>query len=397
MLLADESRAAAAVDRLSRGDWAALVALGGAWRVLPALRRRVTTLDSPPPPEATATLHRLSAAAAAQSVFVVHGAVGVVDRLAAAGVASAACKGVGLVGALGLDPAERMLLDVDLLVAPGDAGRALALLTESGAEVVDFPGAPRALTDPTAWQAVLARRSRLGNLAVAVRDADGLEVDVHWGLGVGAGAALDPAAIVGRAESASVLGRSLTVAAPPDAVLITLDHALRSGLTPATTLKDLDDLITWSRAEGRWDPGRLARDAADAGLEVALVAAWRLIGRWGALPAAADAADRLSRSLPAQAAGRAAVLVRAFDDQLDHGALHADLLVLLSSPARLRLAAGWARRRLGRSPAAAAPGVPPRPLGERCRRLVAEARPRRLALYRAVIGAQGGHRGVKGE
>jgi len=394
-LLGDESRAAAVADRLSGADWAALVDLSGAWRVLPALRRRVTALD--PPPEVAATLHRYSAAAAAQSAFVVHGAARIAERLAAAGVASAACKGVGVIGALGLDPAERMLLDVDLLVAPGDAPRALAVVTESGADVVDFPGAPHALTDPAAWQPVLARRSRLGNLAVAARDADGLEVDVHWGVGVGASASLDTRAIVGRAQTVAILGRSLEVAAPADAVLITLDHAVRSGFTPATTLKDLDDLIRWWRADERWDPAEVARDAAEVGLDVALVAAWRLISRWGAVPAAATEADRLSRSLPDRSARRAAALVGVFDDQLDHGALHADLLVLLSSPARLRLVAGWARRRLRRSGPAGAPGVPARPLGERFRRLLAEARPRRVASYRAVMGSQGGHRDLEGK
>jgi hypothetical protein len=395
ILLGDEPRAAAVADRLSRGDWEALVALAGAWRVLPPLRRRLRTLDPPPLPEVTATLRRSSAAAAAQSAFVVHGAARVVDQLAAAGVASAVCKGVGLVGALGLDPSERMLLDVDLLVAPADAGRALAVLTRSGAQVVDFPGTPDALTNPAAWQAVLARRSTLGNLAVAIRDADGLEIDVHWGLGTGGGASVDPVAIIGRAQPAAVPGGSLRVAAPADAVLITLDHALRSGLVPATTLKDLDDLVTWWRADERWDQAVVAHDAANVGLDGALIAAWRLISRWGALPAAAAEADRLGRALPAPAARRAAALIGAFDDQLDRGALHDDLLVFLTSPARLRLVADWARRRLHGSPAAAAPGVPPRPLGERCRRLAAEARPGRLASYRAIIGAQGSHRSAK--
>jgi hypothetical protein len=130
------------------------------------------------------------------------------------------------------------------------------------------------------------------------------------------------------------------------------------------------------------------------GLEVALVAAWRLIGRGGAVPAAAAEADRLDGALPPPATRQAAALVGAFDDQLDRGALHEDLLVFLSSPARFRLVTGWARRRRG-SRAGAAPAVPARPFRERCRRLVAEARPRRLAMYRAVIGAQGGHRGAK--
>ena len=394
-LLGDASRSAAAAERLTDPDWEALAALGAAWRVLPALRRRVAALDLALPPEAAAKLRRSSAAAAAQSAFVVHGAARAVDHLAAAGIPSAVCKGVGLVGALGLDPAERMLLDVDLLVAPSDAPRALAVLTGAGAEVVDFPGAPRALTDPAAWAGVLARRSRLGNLAVAVRDTDGLEVDLHWGIGVRGGPTLDPITIVERAEHAEVRGGVLRVVAPPDAVLITLDHALRSGLMPPTTLKDLDDLIRWWRFAGeRWDPAALARTAEGVGLDAALFTAWRLLGRWGAVPAADVEAERLGRSLPARAARRAAALVGVFDDQLDHGALDADLLVLLSSPARFRLVAGWARRRLRRS--GAAPGVPARPLGERCRRMLAEARPRRLALYRAVIGAQGGHREATG-
>lgn len=362
------------------GRWDDAVRLAIAWRVVPVLRR-AATLDLPMPHRAHERLTQAYRVAAASSTLVAHQGALVAEALAGAQVRSALFKGVGAIAAVYGSPAERTVSDVDVLVDESDAAAAAAVLTESGF----VPDAPR---DARGFANVA--RFRLPNRAVVYRRED-VEIDLHTRLGSTGTERLAAGHLLARRRSASLLGRTVHVLHPVDAVLATVHHSLRDRFSPTSTIKDLADLAV---ELGHLDDGRLQAlpDAADAAaLRVPLASMTIVLLRLGH-EHADRYADVLVRPLTAadrRQAGRLADLV---DHQLRHGELSRGLIELLS-PQRIhffrRLVPRRNRRSVPRQTDRSGASTPAAGLVRLSRDGV---NPFALARYRALTRAQKGFR-----
>jgi hypothetical protein len=390
VLFAGATVARESADGLGReARWRSAVELASVWRVLPRLRARVALLGLALPPDAAALLRELGAASAAQSIQVAHRGARMLTRLAQAGVAAVAFKGIGLVGNLYRSPAERMVMDVDVLIEPGDLVRASEALAGNGFAAI-FPDA---LGD---YLSFLRHRPHAENGYLEFADADGVEIDLHWSLGTTPAPELTAARLLERAQPALLCGYTVRVAAPEDAMLLTVHHSLRNHLMPQTTVKDLCDLAAWWELEPRpWDQDRLIARAFDSGLGVPLLAAWQILSDFDRRSPAAAGARAIETMSPEPVRRQALELAGAFLFQLRRGALNLDLLRALRPAALGRFVLSRTSRRatyeqfVGRLRAAR--GLPAVPFLQRVRRLWADLsrlEPGGFASYRAIVRAQ---------
>jgi hypothetical protein len=378
---------AAVLGRAAR--WPAAVELASLWRVLPRLRARVARLGLAVPPDAASRLRELGAGAAAQSIQVAHGGARVLASLTRAGIAAIAFKGIGLVGNLYRSPAERMVMDVDVLIEPDDLLRAREALGAAGFA----PVFPATLGD---YLSFLRHRPHAENGYLELADPDGLEIDLHWSLGTTPAPELTAGRLIARAQPAQLYGCAIRVAAPEDAILLTVHHSLRNHLMPQTTVKDLCDLAAWWELAARsWEPDRLVERAFASGLGVPLLAAWHILAEFDPQSPAATAGRAVAAASPEAVRGQALALAGAFFFQLRKGALNLDLLRALrpSSLGRFVLSRTSRRATYERFVARLrhTRGLPVIPFLHRLRRVgidMAHLEPGGFASYRAVVRAQ---------
>jgi hypothetical protein len=132
LLWGDEIKAATLAAGLAHEAWQALSRQAAQHRLRPLLHHRSTAGLWPAPPD----LARQWEASYKRAALRALGQRAVLTRIgaafAAAGVRAAVLKGGAFVWSPGFDPALRPMRDLDLLIAPEDVGRVVAILTEAG-------------------------------------------------------------------------------------------------------------------------------------------------------------------------------------------------------------------------------------------------------------------------
>jgi len=132
LLWGDEAKAAAVAARLETEEWQVLGRQAEQQRLRPLLHRRSMTGSWPVPPVLARQWQNSYNRAAMRAL----GQRAVLTRIGAAfaveGVRAAILKGGAFVWSPGFDPALRPMRDLDLLIAPEDAGRVVTILSAAG-------------------------------------------------------------------------------------------------------------------------------------------------------------------------------------------------------------------------------------------------------------------------
>ena len=395
LVLGDSASAQEASRALTPADkWGDVVALADVWRVIPALRRQATALPLHLTETAERALRERSVRAAVQTTAVAYRAAVVCDALRAAAIPCAAFKGIGVIGNLYRSPAERMVNDIDLLIDPRHLESAHRVLTRLGfSPVVDRIDAFVEYLDGRPLEGVAS-----GNHFAVFIDADHIEVDLHWELGIRPAASFGCASIIARAESVRLYGYVVPVAVPADAILLTVHHAVRSNFVPSSTVKDLLDLAYWWECEGLlWQARTLIERARDCGLAAPLWGLWRTLDDLDPGGAAGRALGGLVGDLSPVERRDGDHLRHLFRLQLRDGDLNTDLLQLLSRATLTR----FLRRRVRHARATVeftnrieqvlglAPHRRPAQRLAELLRTLGRLNPRTIAGYRALLRAHG--------
>ena len=330
LVIGGPDRARDAVERVAASAlWTDVVTCSGAWRVTPRLRARLTELGAPVDRGAVALLRRLTLAAAAQTTLIVRRAGAALTRLDEAGVDYVAFKGVALIAGLYHEPAARMVVDLDLLVARSDFENLDVAVAAEGFR----RRPPYADTTFDDFQEGLVQSP-----AVVFADDDGVELDVHASIGLHPAPVMCTPALIQRAERQVLAGSTIAVASPLDAQLLAAHHALRASFQPVTTLKDLSDLDAWWTVQPeRWRLDDLVSLAQQSGFGAALLGAWRVLSDYDPdSPSARVGVPALERALESAELRHGNRLAHFFDHQLTAWQLNRDLLTLLCRPTRAR-------------------------------------------------------------
>jgi hypothetical protein len=193
---------------------------------------------------------------------VLGGGLRAIEALTAAGVPVAGFKGIAAIDWLQDGRPERDMADIDLLVSPAMAEAALAALAAVGF-VLKVEGVS------TAALRAFSRSSpgSGGNEAIALCDASGAEIDLHWKVG-----RVDVAEVINAAVLVPVLARRVPLVSSRQALLFSAQHALRNDFLPSVVVRDLLDAAGWfQRLADHPLEQRLALDEArQTGLEPAL-------------------------------------------------------------------------------------------------------------------------------
>jgi Uncharacterised nucleotidyltransferase len=324
LLLAEPSKAQTIVQQLNEqqgeqaGDqqlWRDLVALAGYWRVIPQLRQALQTLKVQLDPVAQKELTHRATVAAIQSTTVAHRGVVAMQGLQDCGVSAIAFKGIGLLGQLYAKACDRMVTDIDVLIHEADLAQACACLTALGfsAEVSG------SLDD---YLDYLKNRTCPDNYFLIFKDAQGIEIDLHWTLMATASGRFEVDDLLQRGEMATVQGRSIRVASPADAMLLTVHHALRENFAPDTTTKDLCDLSAWWASCDRWDLSEVIERAKATGFATALLALWHMLVALNPEHPAQQGIDALSAQLSKAACREAMTFAEVFQMQVEGHAVN---------------------------------------------------------------------------
>jgi hypothetical protein len=162
-------------------------------------------------------------------------------------------------------------------------------------------------------------------------DGDGIEVDLHWRLGTTPPPAMAADAIIARGESVELYGIPIRVAAPADAIALTVHHVLRDNFAPHSAVKDLGDLATWWQVHPqRWHLTEIVTHAQECGLTVPLLALWQILVSFDPSGAVRTGVTALAAAVDATARRDATRLQALFQRQLRGERLNEDLLRLLS-------------------------------------------------------------------
>ncbi|MGD1904248.1 MAG: nucleotidyltransferase family protein [Geitlerinemataceae cyanobacterium] len=277
ILFATPDRARTIVTELTKNDdWPSLSNFAYERRVAPQLWQRLQQLEIALPDDARDRLGRLCRSIAVQSTTAAHRSVQVMQALAATKIDAVAFKGIGVMANLYAKPSDRMVGDVDVLVAPESLDGTIAALDAIGFK----PKLPGELDDYVTY---LEGRAREDNLVLVFEDKTGFEVDLHWGLKAIGGIEFPVADVLARKTTALLLGREIAVASPIDAMLLSVHHAVRDDLDPASALKDLADLSRWWQCSDRWAIAEVVHHARESGLLPPLVALWQILVSYGAI------------------------------------------------------------------------------------------------------------------
>ena len=144
LLFADASAAAQVAQEIASPEqWHELLALSFKWRVTPQLWQRLQSLKIALPGGIRSEFGKLCRVIAVQSTTAAHRSLRVMQALGAAGIEAVAFKGIGVMAGLYPKPSDRMVGDVDILIAPEDLEGAIVALI-----AIDFtPLLPGELTD----------------------------------------------------------------------------------------------------------------------------------------------------------------------------------------------------------------------------------------------------------
>ncbi len=160
----------------------------------------------------------------------------VLSRLAQAGVVAVPFKGPAAAWTLYESPALRAMSDLDVLVRPGDAARAVEMLAADGYECPY----PRDL-----------RFYRMGHELPMVSVAAGVAVDLHWALAPSHLChGLDMDGVWRRLATVEVAGRTMAALGDQDLTIFLCVHGAKHGWCSLHWLADLARLI--ERCDTDW-------------------------------------------------------------------------------------------------------------------------------------------------
>ncbi|MCC7271082.1 MAG: nucleotidyltransferase family protein [Alphaproteobacteria bacterium] len=251
--------------------WEAGVALddldSGCYRLYPALYHRLRTLAPDHP--FLGRMKGLFRRALYRNQLLFRWAREVLGRLRAARIDCIVLKGAALVRSIGFSAGFRPMADVDLLVRPRDARRAMEVADVRFRTVLD---------DVAATEAHLHLRHGL-----SVMDEREFEIDLHWRLAGAWAAGEDPdAPFWETAEAIDLQGEPALTLGPTELLYHVLVHGLAWNAVPV--VRWVSDALGILEAEGgRVDWGRLVRLAARYRQRPAVrVALSHLVHRFGA-------------------------------------------------------------------------------------------------------------------
>lgn len=374
--------------------WRAVDVLADAQDLHGFLRAAVDRSGLAPQPELAAAWRRRDWEALGRGQLMRRAFLAALEVLGAAAIEVIPLKGAALCEFHFGDWSRRPLGDLDLLVPPADAQRAVRALAAAGYAMVlgrDELVERAAEPDLAALAAFHAQAS------FRAPPPGGVVVDLHWHLfdrpAYRHGQPMD--AVWERSRAADVDGRPLRLLSPADMVLHLAGHrAVHHPEWPAGAGRWRHDLATWLRAHPDLDWAAMADEARRAWLLAPLREALAGLPPWAGLPPEAIAL------LMARSSSRAERRALAWSARPRAGQLHKALDQLLHLPGwrpRLRYAAArlwpsphYMRRRYGRPEAGRAALV-----GLYLARLARLARPRR-AGRRGPAEAVGGRDGDPG-
>jgi hypothetical protein len=309
----DDAALAECGERAAGGDvdWAALLGRAEAEQVGPLLHQAWHGARWLPP-EAAGSLHRAYMQTGARNALVLRDLGRALDCLGRAGVPVLVLKGAALAEPVYRNPALRPMADIDLLVAPPDAQRALSALAETGRR-------------PEREELAPGMRLRFDNeVALVAGDPLVTPIEIHWSLldAPFYQARLDQGWLWSTAAQATLAGRAAQVLGPEAELMYLCAHvALHHGGHGLLWHHDVAERVHCAGAGLDW-PLLLARAAAaDLLLPLQTVLA-RVARDWGTCPPAAAWAQLLAMRPSAaetrvfarrRAAGRA-VAARFADD-----------------------------------------------------------------------------------
>lgn len=306
----------------SESCWPEILNLCERWRVLPTLAARLASFRHLLPAIQAARLRHAVLEQMVNSSRQLRAATAVHQALQDAGITVAAFKGVAVLALLHAGGAGRSIGDIDLLVTPEEATRAIELLQARGFR-------PKIGPIPPAEYVSFIRNSpgSAGNEAISLVDLTGIDIDLHWKLG-----GFDAQHLLARSRQMPVAGGTLRVVGPLDGLCLTAHHALRNDLVPDAIARDLIDTQGWLRLLGN-----AAVDVdGPAGIPAAIETLRCILVQLGATeaaetgPAASTAARRLAEL---------------YTHQLAHGPINTDLAYLFSGLAAQKIVRGLWRSR----------------------------------------------------
>jgi hypothetical protein len=180
---------------------------------------------------------------------------------------------------------------------------------------------------------------------LVLRDASGLEIDLHWSVGL---ADLASAGLIEQSQRLTLFGSSVWVVGPGDAVALTVRHSIRENLAIDTMCRDLLDLrAMWQLLARRGDLESVLSCACDAGGVVPLLAlAQVLLGLNRSEVGVARAFIWLEGKAAAKQRRTAERLHALFCYQVRRGAIEKDVVYLShSKPVRQMVSGAWANWR----------------------------------------------------
>jgi hypothetical protein len=370
------------------GLWLPVLNLSAAWYVVPQLRQRIDSHSIPLDPELCQQLHHMDVLATVRSVAAVHWCSTVVKRLHDHGVAALPFKGAGLIGNLYSRPSERTMSDVDILIRERDFSLAANILRELkfsslADRVADFPDRVADFSD------------LFGNREVCFTNPDGVQIDLHWSIGLMSPPNLNAECLIQRAEQGEMLGAPVSFISPTDSILLTIRHVLQNSFAPSSTIKDLCDIGKWWSVEPRrWRLDEVIKHAELCGLLEPCLAAWNILLRFSPDSPARKGVERICSLTSARVRMNADRLCESFEVQISGRVLNSLLLRTLVRPS-------WVCRRgairiretvMKRLAAPARIHRPaPRPLALEISQFVYETihlNRQRMRAYRALLQAQ---------
>ncbi len=236
-------RVAVLDDETARREWAAWRAGGGdlddldyqCQGVLPLIYRRLHDMgvDDPDMARLKGTYrHRWC-----ENVDALRLARPVLSLLADAGVETMVFKGAALMIGYGRDPGARPMGDVDIVVRPADARRALDLLLSAGYKS-SFGFEP--------FGTLRVRRS----LNLSAPGTEGMEVDLHWSTLPGPDSG---DGVFRRARPVRLLSVPTLVPSPTDLLLSVVTHGTNWYPQPVRWVLDSSYLLSWVPDQVDWD------------------------------------------------------------------------------------------------------------------------------------------------
>jgi hypothetical protein len=362
LLLGSRRRATAAASAFdSSRSLPVLVETCSEWRVLPQLNQRLTELSVELPAEVRKEFRRLTAQAFLRTSRCVERGAEALDILTRAGIPCAGFKGIAAVAILYRGLRDRTLLDVDILIRKEDLGKALSELRRGG-----FMSAiSGSLEDYMAF--VRNSPGFAGNEAIALADASGGSIDLHWRLGQ-----LDTEMLLAGTQAVPLFGRSIRVVQGSHCMTVAAHHALRNNFVPDEMIRDLLDFRDWLPwVEEHGAPPEAKEFAKQNGLLGPLLALAQLVESFGEMRAA------FAQSAPAADRRVAADLAELYRSQLEEGLLNADLVYLANLKSIRQIvagaASGWSRYRAHMRAFEQSNGRAPVALGLRLRKLAVGA------------------------